>query len=239
MTLSLHIKNMAGDIHSLTLDVPVRSLRCIRQALYHHDPVTYPLLTTFLFRLPREEEEEQAEAEMEAEMDKEEKEEDPEHACIMDDDVLCVFYREIVVNQVASKGRRYQFELPVGHSETPVRFYCDIVRWDLFNGSTFFVRYFSDEKMVSENNKSLYTTILSVFPSVSPHEWMAIQRIVFTAVDGFLEEHGYRTKVEGHYIHDNYAVNDQPFVCECGSVIQYRSQYAHRNTKKHKAFLQK
>ena len=141
--LTLHIKNMTGDIHTVTVDVPVPILYYVLHALSAYDPVTYPLLTTFLFRLPCN----RTEVETEDEEDEDENK-NSRVIPVFDDDILCVLYRDMVVHHLSSKGRRYRFELPVGHLETPVVFYCHIDRWNLFNGTTFCVRYFSEGRTV-------------------------------------------------------------------------------------------
>lgn len=222
-SLTLHIKNMAGDIHTLVLDVAEPTMSCVQEALYVLDAVTYPRSTT-LFRISGDLEEKGQEE-------------------LVDEDVICVLYRDKDVVTLISESYEdsysqttfnYSIELTVPYLKEALVLTCCIYKTELL---------IMDYKRISysykPNSNGLYQA-----GSLSPYrflgaavtskgQWVELRERIDNIVLDLMDKHGFGD--------DKYNTNpaqeidrDEPYMCKCGSLIMGKSRPSHEKTKKHR-----
>lgn len=237
-SLMIHLKNMAGEIQTLSLDVAVPTLDGICEALYHHDPVTYPRYLS-LFRI--------------AEEDGDEKE------TIVDDDILCMVLPDSEKVTLLSERHmdydrnsnsdnsdsecdpdfgmimyEYGVSLYMPSRSSPIEFVCEIIRIERpsLRHKRVSVRYRVDTK----EDIWAYSLWLLLGYKLSKEEWVSFRARADDIVWDLETQHGFGD--------DRYQQNpsnniheDEPVQCECGSIIKNKGMDAHLKTKKHQTFL--
>ena len=227
-SLTLHIKNMAGDIQTLVLDVAEPTMSCVKEALYKLDSVMYPRSTTLL-RISGDLEEKGQEKGQELV--------DEDVLCVLhpDQDVvtlICEFYEEDHSRTIFN----YRIELSVPYLKKPLVLTCYIYKTEMLD---------MDFKRISYSYKphsngwcevgslSPYRYLVASVPS--KEQWIELRERIDNIVFDLMDKHGFGD--------DKYNTNpaqeidrDEPYLCECGSIILGKSRLSHEKTKKHRDF---
>jgi hypothetical protein len=225
-SLTLHIKNMAGDIQTLVLDVAEPTMSCVQEALYVLDPVTYPRSTT-LFRIS----------------DLEEKGDEEKGQELVDEDVLCMLHRDMDVVTLISESYKddysqtvfyYRIELSVPYLKETLVSHCCIYKTELLN-----LDYKQMRFSYKPNNNIYHVGSCSPYPflgaSVSSKEqWVELRERIDNIVFDLMDKHGFGD--DKYNANPCYYYRDEPYLCKCGSLILGKSRLSHEKTKKHLAF---
>ncbi len=231
-TLTVYIKNMAGDVSPLEVDSSATK-DDIALLLFHMEPELYPLQRTLVLRTWLEESSE-SESEGEEEEEEEHKSVDPP---LMDGEVLSVFVMEEVrveTGRFPQGGKPYTRLLIPFEGMTLYLYvmgYRTCLRPDELTatyGASFSPQVTSPSHTFQAQSIYLFHTIRTLVPDVRPEQMTYLYDIVAP----YYDERGRQEEVEYTHRYDP----KEPILCACGSTIQRSSLPGHRKTKKHLLF---